>query len=271
MARFIESERRNRYFELIGRRTQSAEVANPWNAGFDPHRAAIHHRNAGSFEEACWLTFLSVHFGRHRRAEWRYVRDVYGRLGDGLWDWASVSLGVHAFREWLNDSQDALCSGVGPRGFGNHRKYQSLDAWSPSGTGAAVEGYVASVCAAGTHRDFLAARRGESPEATFDRTYRALRTIPSFGRLAAFDYVNHARNLGLSIAVPGMAYLQGASGPVKGARLLFAGSATARMGIEHLESLLAELERYVDVGYDVLEDSLCNWQKNPQSFTRFRG
>lgn len=271
IARLLESDRRNRYFELVRGRQQPPGVADPQNGGFDPHRAAIYHLGHGSFDEAGWLVFLSVHFGKHLRAEWRYARDVYGSLGGTPWEWSRVSSDVGSFRTWLEASQGALLAGPGPRGFGNHRKYQSLNAWGPSGTGEAVAGYVAAVAAAGGHTGFLTLEPLESSHDAFERIYQTLRAVPSFGRLASFDYVNHARNLGLTKAVPGKAYLKDASGPLRGARLLFAGSPTAGIGPGQLETRLAELNIYLQLGFDVLEDSLCNWQKSPTAFRRFRG
>ena len=38
-----------------------------------------------------------------------------------------------------------------------------------------------------------------------------------------------------------------------------------------LDQWLVELEAHLSVGMQVLEDSLCNWQKSPDRFDRFRG
>ncbi len=70
---------------------------------------------------------------------------------------------------------------------------------------------------------------------------------------------------------PGLAYLKGSTGPLRGARLLFGGAANARINPESLETWLAELDKELDVGMQVMEDSLCNWQKNPTTFVHFRG
>ncbi len=74
--------------------------------------------------------------------------------------------------------------------------------------------------------------------------------------------------LGLADITPGRAYLVGSTGPLKGARLLFGTSAApARL----LEAMLIELDKYLGLGAQVLEDSLCNWQKAPDYFRAFRG
>jgi hypothetical protein len=68
--------------------------------------------------------------------------------------------------------------------------------------------------------------------------------------------------------------MQGATGPLSGARLLFGGKITAKLGWSDLDAWLVELEADLDVGIhgmQVLEDALCNWQKSPKRFKPFRG
>ena len=95
----IDSEQRVRYFSVLQERILDPASCDPADPGFDPLRAALIHRDAGNYDEAVWLVFLYVHFGKHLRAGWRYIRDVYGRLGEGeLWDWSNTSNDVTAFR-----------------------------------------------------------------------------------------------------------------------------------------------------------------------------
>jgi len=77
--------------------------------------------------------------------------------------------------------------------------------------------------------------------------------------------------VGLAPIEPGSAYLQGATGPLLGARLLFGGRTGAALGRSSLDGWLVELGAELGVGMQVLEDALCNWQKSPGRFRRFRG
>ena len=52
-----------------------------------------------------------------------------------------------------------------------------------------------------------------------------------------------------------------------GARLLFGGNNS----LVSLNNWLVELGAELNVGMQVLEDALCNWQKSPDKFRRFRG
>jgi hypothetical protein len=70
---------------------------------------------------------------------------------------------------------------------------------------------------------------------------------------------------------PGSPYLEGSTGPLAGARLLFSGSNTADISSQDLDSRSVELGDALGVGMQVVEDALCNWQKSPGKFVPFRG
>jgi hypothetical protein len=223
----------------------------------------------GRIDEAFWLVFLFVHFGKDRTGGWNYIRNVYGQLnGMAHWDWASVSANPPAFRGWLAENSDELKRAGG--GFGNHRKYMSLNAYSSAGTGAAVETYVGWVMAAGGHAGLVAAAvkaaKGD-PRTTFDILYRSMQKVAGFGRTGCFDYLTMLGKLGFAPVAPGRAYLNGATGPLSGARLVFGDQGTPA----RLDEWLAELDTSLGVGMQVLEDALCNWQKSPDRYVPFRG
>jgi hypothetical protein len=95
--------------------------------------------------------------------------------------------------------------------------------------------------------------------------------VARFGRLGKFDFLCLLGRLGLAPIAPGRAYLRNATGPLRGVRLLFAGNPEARLTEDALEDLLVELDKILQVGMQVLEDSLCNWQKSPTRFIHFKG
>jgi hypothetical protein len=101
----------------------------------------------------------------------------------------------------------------------------------------------------------------------FNELYRSMHVVASFGRMARFDYLTMVGKLGLAQIEPGSTYMQGATGPINGARLLFGERASAL----DLDAWLVELEGELHVGMQVLEDALCNWQKSPAEFVPFRG
>ncbi len=274
----LESIHRIKFISVIQHQKLSSRRGDPSSDFFDPVKGAILCQREGEIDEAFWLTFLSVHFGRNRRAGWRLVRDVYGSLGGSdVWSWNRIISDVAGFRRWLASHEKVLRGGDGIlRGFGNHHKYQSLSAFSPSGTGAAIESYVNWVHPPRTHATLMQEalqRVNNDPAEAFSYLYHSMDKVVSFGRTSKFDYLTMAGKLNLAAIEPGSPYLLGSTGPAKGARLLFAGRVSASVRLSELDAWVAKLGRHLNLyfGMQVLEDALCNWQKSPEKFVAFRG
>lgn len=262
----VDSVRRVRYVATILGRPIDKRRGDPSDDQlFDPVRAAALANLTGARDEACWLVFLLVHFGKHRRGGWRYVREVYGRLGAGIWDWKAVAANPGEFRSWLSKHERHLAR-TGS-GFGPHRRYESLSGSSPGGTGAIVASYVDWVGSSKSHeRLFTGFSAGRGPDLAFAAAFDSMQLVLRFGRLAKFDYLCMLSKLGVFAISPGSPFLKGASGPLRGARKLFGGGAT-----DILDAKAARLAKYLGVGMQEMEDALCNWQKSPDQFVAFRG
>ena len=266
----IDSVRRIRYVKLISKTVHSPMISNPNNPAFDPLKAAIWHRNQGNINEAFWLVFLATHFGRNSRTKWNLVKDVYSGLTNNVvWNWENICLNTNAFLEWLDANQDVLKS----RGkVGNHRKYQSLGAYNRSGTGNAITSYINWIGANHEHQELidiaLQANENDSKR-TFRYLYYSMNSVMSFGRMAKFDFLTMVGKLGLIDIEPDSTYMTGATGPVIGARLLFG----RNVNNNTFEEWFAELEEHLglEFGMQVLEDAVCNWQKNPALYIHFGG
>ena len=272
VGQLIESVRRIEYVRLIAKKQHGAERADPTSELFDPLRAAIIAKHAGDFEEACWLVFLSTHCGKNLHSGWRLARLIYSGGGQP-WTWTRISTGVATFRDWLGSHQRYL-KPDGRCGFGNHRKYESLDARSKNGTARVIASYVAWVCPYGNHAGRIERsirEAGNNPHRAFDNLYGSMNTVMRFGRMAKFDYLTMLGKMGLAEIEPGIPYMKAATGPARGARLLFGGKLNARLSGRELEDLTVRLGREVNVGMQVMEDAICNWQKCPGRFRAFRG
>ena len=270
IAQLVESIRRIDYIKAIRQRPISRERCKPGDL-FDPHKAALLKAADGDLDEAFWLTFLSVHFGKHRRKKWMVTRLIYGAFTDEpYWTWKRTSKDPAAFRRWLKQHESKL-KGIG---FGNHRKYQSLSGTSPTGTGAAFQSYIDWVQANGGHDQLIASAIKEAkgdPKAAFDFLYESMKSVTSFGRMGRFDYLTMISKLGLAEIEAASTYRDGATGPFAGACLLFGGSTSRRFSRNELEEWLIKFGEELNVGMQVVEDALCNWQKSPNKFKAFRG
>ncbi len=272
LAQIIESVRRVKYVSVMRDRGVSERRADPNDELFDPLKVAVLFLEQGGVDEAFWMVFLFVHFGKHSRGGWRYAREVYGCLGERnhTWDWVTTSADPAAFRVWLNAHQQQIRVPGVPGGFGSHRKYQSLDAYSDTGTGAAFGTYVEWVGPPRTHEELMdqaLQRVNWNPRRAFRELYNSMNHVASFGRTARFDYLAMIGKLELAAIEPDSTYMQNSTGPLSGARLLFG----VHHGAAQLDQWLIELEAQLGVGMQVLEDALCNWQKSPDTFIPFRG
>lgn len=271
----VDSARRTDYVRVMLQRDVSPLRADPVNSGFDPVLAAIHFLRHGEFEEACWLTFLGVQFGKHMTDGWALCRAVYGRLDAGPTStWAASSADVNDLCTWIEAHAEQIKVGPPRRRFGNHRKYESLATTGNRGTPTTIRTYVDWVGSAGGHSSLLnnatSVAAGDKYKA-FDALYRAMDKVASFGRLAKFDYLSMLGKLGAAPIAAGSTYVRDSTGPLKGASLLFGGSSSSPPAASVMDVWLRELAEDLGVTMQDMEDAVCNWQKSPHKYTAFRG
>jgi hypothetical protein len=266
----IDSVRRIKYVTVIRDKNYHDDIcANPESEAFDPIKAAAWHHQQQNIDEAFWLAFLSTHFGRNHRTRWKLVKDIYkGPSNAAYWTWARVKQNPDAFRGWLDMNQETLRNGK----FGNHRKYQSLGAYNNNGTGHAIASYVEWIGENQNHQNLIdrsIAIAGNNPKELFRHFYNSMDGVASFGRMAKFDYLTMVGKLGLVNIEPDSTYMNGATGPFSGARLLFGQNANAAT----LDEWLFELDSHLNLpfGMQVLEDAICNWQKSQNEYKYFGG
>jgi hypothetical protein len=273
LRQLVDSVRRVRYVSVVAGRPIDPNRAAGMSPLFDPIRAALLKYRAGDLDEACWLAFLFVHFGRHHASGYRYAGEVYGALGQRTpWTFQAVAADPVGLRAWLDQNEMWLRRGT-QKGFGNHRKYQSLSGTKPGGTGDAFQTYVEWVRSFGNHAGLLAtaAQQGKGdPQAAFEWLFNSMGQVTSFGRIGRFDYLTMLQKLNFANIRPGRPYLDSQTkGPNTGARAMFQGSAL--LSIADLELRTQVLGRHLGVGMQEMEDALCNWGKNTAQYRYFRG
>jgi len=228
LEQLFESIHRVRYITRgVLERELDVRRANPASDLFDPIKGAAIRAKQGQHDEACWLVFLSVHFGRHRWHGWQYARDVYGALGNGSrWDWVRIRTEPEAFRRWLAANQGTLGQKGSGRIFGSHRKYQSIDAMKPNGTGSAFVSYVNWVHPPRTHAGLMenaVDQVGNDPRELFGLLYQNMDSVASFGRTAKFDYLTMLGKLGLAPHHAGKSLSGRGDRPTEGCQVIVVG------------------------------------------------
>lgn len=261
----VASLRRERYHELAVARPGQTD---PLHSLFRPEKALARLVADGELAEAAWLAFLMTHFGTTPRHGWKRLVDVYGRLGTGIWTYEEAVTAPEEITAWF-EANWQLIGGA----FGNHRKYESIRPGTKRSTEQVMRSYVEWTQAHGGPEAFFvraASEGGNSRSSAFDWLY-ARTKIVGFGRLGKFDYLALLSRYGIASIEAGSAYLVGATGPLRGARLLFSGSATGNADVATLQERLTLLDEDLSVGMTVMEDALCNWQKSPTKFVHFKG
>ncbi len=270
----VSSLRRISYTDTLLEREVSPSRCNPLSGVFDPVRGAIYLNRKGRLDEAVWLTFILTHFGKHAVDEWKLAGNVYGSFSEGpVWTFTEYGADVATFEGMLEANRAVLADAAISGRFSNHRKFQSK---KPASIAKTLRTFYDWQTEFGGFRDKLVAtheRVGQDPEAAFDALFKSMSGVFGFGggRLGRFDFLTMLGKLQIAPVVPGSVYLDKATGPLAGARLLFFGDRDYSITGKSLEHRVDEIDSILCVGKQVVEDSLCNWQKSPDAYVYFRG
>ncbi|HIE0145270.1 hypothetical protein JEQ03_14735 [Serratia marcescens] len=273
-----DSIRRIRYVEITSNPDRDINPlrSEPNSDYFDPLLSASLYHRAGNYDEACWLVFLSTHFGKNIKTGWQLCRDIYSGLGTQIWTWNNITDNFEAFERWFKDSSDELMSTSTQRQYGNHRKYETLKNDSKRSIPRVFRSYIDFIGKTKSHAARFAEAEmiARSPESLFELLYSNMRSVISFGRTAKFDYLTMLRKKNLLNIEPSHPFLTGSTGPIKGGRLLFNNNRENGDSINILNEKLSLLAEILPIEYlrmQVLEDALCNWQKSPDDYKYFGG
>ncbi|OMR89919.1 alpha-glutamyl/putrescinyl thymine pyrophosphorylase clade 3 protein [Burkholderia pseudomallei] len=268
----VESVHRVQYVRRIldNKAKITERRANPKDDMFDPIRAAVWHMDRGNIDEAFWIVFLFVVCGKHLKTGYALLRMVYGAFNDKfIWTWEQYHQEPNGFSLWLHDRLPAI-ERQGGFHFGNHRRYESI-----KNLDLTLQSYAEWVGPNHSHMELIDAAMhtvGDDPKMLFAHLYASMDSVARFGRLGKFDYLTMVGKVGLANIEPDSAYLaDNATGPARGAALLFGVPGKGAANVRHMDNLVIALDDTLQVGMQVIEDSLCNWQKSPTEFEAFRG
>lgn len=267
VSQLIDSLHRVEYVHALQRRPISPTRINPQSPLFDPIRAATLISRIQP-EEACWLVFLAIHCGRNLRTEWRLAGELYGASEVTPWTWAKVGAHPQVYADWIDNNYERFQGK-----FGNHRKYESLKPGG-KGTSSVVLSYIDWIKGYGSHAEMITQTQAQAqgdPRRAFRLLYEQMRSVLRFGRTGRFDYLTMLGKVGLAAIDADSTYINEATGPKRGARLLFDGRIDSKTNVRNLENQIHLLEMHLGVGMQVMEDATCNWQKSPSLYLPFRG
>lgn len=213
-------------------------------------------REAGEIDEAVWRAFLGAHFARLSASRRDGSAESAARLlcafgSEPHWTWARVAADRgRELKIWLDATHE-----VRSLTFGNHRSHEL-----PDGTRLweTISSFIDLAAKVNGPINLVKAPGASGPAERFDILFRKLSRIHRFGRLGCFDFIDLLLQTGLvRDAEPGHCYLKGATGPLKGAQMIWGAKKTAEL----LDPLASRLAGTLGISCFVLEDALCNFQK----------
>lgn len=248
----------------------TARRIDPKDDMFEPIRAAVWHMDRGNINEAFWIVFLFVVCGRNLKTGYGLLRMVYGAFKDQfVWTWEQYNSEKDGFTLWLHDRLPEIEKAKSGFRFGNHRQYESI-----RNLDSVLKSYADWVGPERSHVALIESAKavaGDDPKKLFAYLYKSMDAVLRFGRLGKFDYLTMVGKVGLVDVEPPSAYMTEATGPATGAQLLFGVPGMGQKSRKKMDELAIALDGELQVGMQVIEDSLCNWQKSPDKFLAFRG
>lgn len=272
IAQIVSSLRRIDYVRGLLKRPIEPSRCNPHDIMFDPIKAAAYLGRRGQRDEAIWMTFVATHFGKHISDGWKLASKVIGSFDHGqVWTAAQYGSNPAQFEQMLQTNRSALEDMALSGRFSNHRQYQSKKPEIISAVFRTFHNWLYQLGGFDNLLHSIHVAHGQEPTGAFDVLYRSFDAVFGFGRLGKFDFLTMVAKLELAPIEAGSTYMVGATGPLSGAKLLFHNDTKYKITAATIGPQVDSLDDYLKVGKQVIEDSLCNWQKFPDHYVFFRG
>lgn len=259
----IESEQREAEIKQLLNSEIDPEVINPQSDKFNPIKAIIYLKDK-DYDEACWLSFLLIYTNDSEQADWAFMRKLYAatdlKLHTAL-TWQQVNKAFDQRMALLEQLSSSLALSDPKPKFGHHRAYESLNHLP-----VVFSSYIEFINEQGGHQALFRPEQSALDKTAYFQTLYAVvrKNIYRFGRLSTFEYLCLLGKFELAEVEPNSCYIAEASGPKRGALLLF-----GMLSDNQLDDHAIGLADYLNVGYQQMEAALCHWQKSPNRFEKF--
>lgn len=218
-------------------------------------------RSSLTLETRVWHSYVATYFGKSNSSKWNLFNKATFRDDNSLITLEYISENREEYFDYLR-SLNFFENG----NFSNHRKYTKKSLDGEKGVLYSFD-FVLDNLPLYTPDEIV----------PFDEIYRNALSIPNFGRMAAFDFTCNLCKCGLNVEEPESMYQSYSTGPLEALNdfLILSGVDNAPKSLQI--SIGDELLRWFETNSDiymlaqVLEDTICNWQKSPNSHTRYFG
>lgn len=256
----IDSVEQEAAIKALLEREIGEQSCDPTSAQFNPIKAIIYLKDK-DYNEACWLSFLLIYTNDSEKADWAFMRKLYGGVGLNLktaLTWQQVNKSFDQRMALLEELSSSLALSDPKPKFGHHRAYESIN-HLPIAFGS----YINFINQQGGHQALFRPKGTTLDKTAYFQTLYALirNNVYRFGRLSTFEYLCLLGKMGLADVEPDSCYIAEASGPKRGAKLLF-----GMLDDTKLDEHAIGLADYLNVGYQEMEAAICHWQKSPNRY-----
>lgn len=208
-----------------------------------------------------WYLYLATYFGKSSASKWSLFQKAAFRKNREIILVEEILRGKGGYFKELQDLNFfSNCQ------FSNHRKYTKKSLVGKNGFIGSADRFLDNI----NQFDF-------SEQTSFDQAYNSALKIPLFGRMAAFDYICSLCKCHLNVGEPISMYLKHSTGPQSGFNLLLNLCGIEMPSIGDVIQAGDEIQQWfqekteIFLVAQVLEDAICNWQKNPNYYKRYFG
>lgn len=213
-----------------------------------------------SLQNRVWIVYLATYFGKSNKSNWELFKRASFRKDQSLIQLKEIEANRGNYFKYLM-SFDFFegCS------FSNHRKYTAKKLSGDKGLFRSMEFLLNNI------QNFT-----PNKEMEFHEMNKLSQEIPNFGRLAGFDFTSALVKCRILINEPMSMYANHSTGPLQGLALLLkltksntTKKSQIQLSFDLMDWFSANSEIFM-VG-QVLEDAVCNWQKDTTTYTRYTG
>ncbi len=256
----IDSIRRIKIYETYLEKARQADQKSlPYYITNNPF--ILSQRDSLSIQTRVWIVYLATYFGKSLKSKWLlFIRSAF-RKDRSLFLVEEIMEDRNSYFDYLRNINFFDSSS-----YSNHRKFTKK---SLEGT----KGFLHSADYFLNHIGYFAFFTDPNFHSVYTKAYR----IPNFGRMAAFDFTSSLCKCGLGVKEPQSLYSSHSTGPLSALKsiLSLAGSPKNEKSdqIELGENLLLWFEQNTNIRMcaQVIEDAICNWQKNTEVYKRYFG
>lgn len=213
-----------------------------------------------NLQNKVWVLYLATYFGKSSKSKWTLFNRATFKKDQSIIKLDEINVDLNSYFKYLSSFdffQD--CD------YSNHRKFTAKKLTGVKGLFRSIEYFVGNI-----------ALYSPKNEMEFHEMYLLAKKIPGFGRLAGFDFTSSLVKCGFNVNEPKSMYANHSTGPLKGLKLLLK-LTDNNSSYSSQKQLSSDLMDWFSKNSDifmtgqVLEDAICNWQKNTRNYVRYVG